>query len=532
METLYGYRGQVTARTPSETIHIDTAQDNGCLNKVWNRILAFGKAADGLNEETRNQLRMVQQEIPFQYVRFHGILSDEMRIYHEDEDGIPYYNFNYADELLDFLQEIGLKPFMELGFMPDKLSAERKYMFAWRANIGKPKDIIKWENLIQAFLLHLITRYGRDEVRTWYFEIWNDPDLISKLDPSPEKSGYPFLKSTYESIKKVDRELTVGGMNTFAVLMTPEIVRAYMQYIKRETIKLDFLSFSLYGVRNEDAVWKAWEDDALTNHTTDFLLPQRMIGDLYFADIEESGQIFERLGQQIRQYGFQGELIINEWNLVPDPREVINDTCFKGAYFAAGMLQISRQADAAAYWTFSDIFEEVAFKEELFHGGIGFITRNGLKKPVYYVYELMNMLRDTVAAWGDCFVATKSEDGSVTVLLFNYCRLKNYQFRQIEKEDRYHYFEEADKEVLLKLKGMNGYYIRNTYRVNREEGSVYDAWIRMGAPRSLKPDGLRFLKNKSLYHFDTREVYLTDLAVVPVHLESHEVMLMEWLPVR
>lgn len=138
------------------------------MNKVWNRILAFGKAADGLNEETRNQLRMVQQEIPFQYVRFHGILSDEMRIYHEDEDGIPYYNFNYADELLDFLQEIGLKPFMELGFMPDKLSAERKYMFAWRANIGKPKDIIKWENLIQAFLLHLITRYGRDEVRTFH----------------------------------------------------------------------------------------------------------------------------------------------------------------------------------------------------------------------------------------------------------------------------------------------------------------------------------------------------------------------------
>lgn len=230
--------------------------------------------------------------------------------------------------------------------------------------------------------------------------------------------------------------------------------------------------------------------------------------------------------------GFTGELIINEWNLVPDPRERINDTCFKSAYFVASMLENNNLVDASAHWTFSDVFEEVQFKEEIFHGGIGFLTRSGLKKPVYYAYELMNRLDGTVIAKGDSFLATRSEDGVISVLLYNYCRLKNYKFGMGEAEDRYAYCEEAVKEMGFQLKGGRGYYVQNCYRINREEGSVYDTWRAMGAPANVKAEQIRFLKNKSLYHFDTKEIFWQEQLDVSVCLSPHEVMLMEWIPVR
>lgn len=531
LEKLYCYIAEDKKEMQSgETIIIDTQKEEGVLHKVWNKILAFGKASDGLKAEMRNQLKMVQQEIPFQYVRFHGIFSDDMMVYHEDEEGNAYYNFNYVDELIDFLREISLKPFIELGYMPDKLSAEKKYLFAWRANIGEPKELYRWENLVQSFLTHLIERYGKEEVRTWYFEIWNDPDLLSKLNPAAKKVGFPFLKATYECVKKVDEKLIIGGINTFSIVMTEKLIKNYFQYLKSEKIVLDFISLSSYGVKNNEDVWKDSEVNLRKNGTSDFFMPQKVIQQMYFQDVEEERQLLLLQKEQIRQNGFSGEFIINEWNLVPDPREVINDTCFKGAYFASSMLGIDELVNAVAYWTFSDIFEEVSFKEQVFHGGIGFITRNGLKKPVYYVLELLNALANKVIAKGDCFVATKSEEGTISILLFNYCRLKNYQFGQIKKEDWYSYFEEKEKDIKFILEGIEGYYTQNIYKVNREEGSIYDAWNRMGAPKTLKPDQVRFLKNKSLYHLETKELFITGNKGISITMMPHEVMLLELLP--
>jgi len=107
----------------------------------------------------------------------HGLLTDDMAVYKEDREGNPVYNYQYVDVLYDYILEIGMKPFVELGFMPGYLASGEQTIFWWKGNVTPPNNYRKWENLVRNLVQHWTDRYGEDEVRTWYFEVWNEPNL-------------------------------------------------------------------------------------------------------------------------------------------------------------------------------------------------------------------------------------------------------------------------------------------------------------------------------------------------------------------
>ena len=167
--------GAATNET-DRVVSADLHQTAGPLDTMFKFCVGAGRANEGLRADWQRQLTIAHRECGFEYIRMHGLFTDDMGVYRE-ERGVPQYNWQYIDELYDFLHSIGMKPFVELSFMPSALASGSKTIFWWRGNVTPPKDMTKWANFIKAFVEHERDRYGDAEVRTWYFEVWNEPNL-------------------------------------------------------------------------------------------------------------------------------------------------------------------------------------------------------------------------------------------------------------------------------------------------------------------------------------------------------------------
>ena len=159
----------------ARVISADLQQTNGPLDTMFKFCVGAGRANEGLRADWQRQLTYAHRQCGFQYIRMHGLFDDDMGVYRE-ERASREYNWQYIDELYDFLHSIGMKPFVELGFMPDALASGSKTIFWYRGNVTPPRDMNKWADFIRAFVVHEQERYGDAEVRTWYFEVWNEPN--------------------------------------------------------------------------------------------------------------------------------------------------------------------------------------------------------------------------------------------------------------------------------------------------------------------------------------------------------------------
>ena len=149
----------------------------------WEECVGSCRAYTALREDYRKQLIKAHEELGFKYVRFHGLFNDDMSVclekpsYDPAVPGEIIYNFVNIDNIFDFLLSIGMKPFVEIGFMPECLASGKETAFHYKGNITPPADYSKWNNLIRAFIEHLGERYGIEEIRSWFFEVWNEPNL-------------------------------------------------------------------------------------------------------------------------------------------------------------------------------------------------------------------------------------------------------------------------------------------------------------------------------------------------------------------
>jgi xylan 1,4-beta-xylosidase len=165
-----GSRMSAQIGSQSHVIVIDAKAASHPFPHFWERMFGSGRAILTLRDSYRRDLRAVKQITDFQYVRFHGIFNDEVGVYDEDSQGNPVYNFSYIDQVYDGLLENGVRPFVEISFMPGKLAARNAlHPFWYKPNVSPPKDWSRWDGLISAFTQHLVDRYGIDEVAQWYF---------------------------------------------------------------------------------------------------------------------------------------------------------------------------------------------------------------------------------------------------------------------------------------------------------------------------------------------------------------------------
>ncbi len=230
--------------SPRRVIAADYSKVKGKHNEFFRQVVGAGRAAEGLRAEWQRDLGVVQRECGFKYIRFHGLLQDEMGVYSEDKQGKPIYNFQYVDALDDAILKLGLKPFVEFGFMPPALASGSKTIFWWKGNITPPKDYGQWERLIQALVQHWTARYGADEVKQWYFEVWNEPNL--DIFWSGDQAAYfKLYEVTARAIKSVSPDYRVGGPATAAHDWISETIK----FAAKNRVPLDFISTHDYGVK-------------------------------------------------------------------------------------------------------------------------------------------------------------------------------------------------------------------------------------------------------------------------------------------
>ena len=493
-----------------EFVEVDANKYKPFENNV-NKIITFGRAYEGLMADVQNQLMEIQKAFNYEYIRFTGIFNEDMHVYFEDDNGNSFYNWNYTDKLIDFLVSIKLKPFINLGYMPEKMASDNKYIFEWKGNISYPRDIDKWNKLVTNFTSHLADRYGIDEVESWYFEIWNNPDLELFWADSKEKY-FEFFRNTLNSIKNVSKSIKVGGPSgnsTYKKDYYNIWIRDLYTYLSSNKYNLDFFSTHFYRYRY--------------NKETDFLS---------YINKKESIKNLKNIYDEF-QLNFNGkiELIVTEWNPGKMYGNYTQDTCYMATNIVYDFINTLNFVPKLAYWSFTDIFEEYGVSQDIFHGGFGLFTINNLKKASYNAFYLINRLGPNIIDKGEDWIITRDKN-KIQILICNYIEFDKSNFSDAKQNvdffNRYSVFEEKLKNIKVKIKNLEKgtYYVKRT-RLNRSSGSIFDAWIQMGAPQNINNEIINLLKFKeNMDFYIKKEEVLKDLEI-DESLIAHSVTLFE-----
>jgi xylan 1,4-beta-xylosidase len=364
----------VRAQSPSpsqiETVRIDVKAPAHAFPHFWEEMFGSGRAILSLRESYRDDLRALKKVTTFDYVRFHAVFHDEVGVYNENSNGDPVYNFSYVDQIYDGLLANGVRPFVEISFMPRALSSDPKalHAFWYKPNVAPPKEWAKWDDLIKAFARHLIERYGEDEVARWYFEVWNEPNIDFWVGVPKQATYFELYDHTARDLKAVSPRLRVGGPATAAAAW----VTAFLKHTKANNVPVDFVSTHGYA------------DDSVENlfHTHE--------------KIAMDDRVCRAIAKVHNQIAAAGEaslpLMWTEWN-VPSFGELhARDTIYVGAALANTVRECDGLVDMMSFWTFSDVFEESGPKREPFDGGFAPIAMGGIQKPGYVAFALLHRL--------------------------------------------------------------------------------------------------------------------------------------------
>jgi xylan 1,4-beta-xylosidase len=336
-----------------------------------------------IGAELREALLTVREAIGVQTVRAHAILCDDLGVYRE-VDGEPVHDFSGVDRVYDQLLDLGLRPVVELSFMPRDLAADpEKTVFGYGAIVSPPKDWQRWYDLIRALVAHLVDRYGRDEIREhWSFEVWNEANLEVFWSGTPEEY-FRLYDVTVDAVRSVDPGFLVGGPGSAAAGWIDEL----LTHLDESGRPIDFVSTHVYGNAPLDL------RPILARHGR--------------ADVP---------------------LWWTEWGPTPTHFNQVGDTVFAAGFLLRGMRSAAGRIDALSHWVVSDHFEELGRPPRLFHGGFGLLSVGNLRKPRFWALTLLDRLGEhqlAVDLAGDGAegmvqaLAARDDAGRVGVLVWN-----------------------------------------------------------------------------------------------------------------
>lgn len=514
----------------TEKHHIDLSSEKTKIAHTWKTIMTIGRAKEGLYQEIQEQLRLVQHKTPFQFIRFHGIFDDEMMVYSEDSQNNPRFHFRYIDQLFDFLLSIQLKPFVELGFMPKALASDQsKTVFYYESIISPPKTLEKWCLLVESFVKHCFQRYGQEEVESWRFEFWNEPEFYIFWSGS-EAEYREFYRVTYETIKRISARIQIGAPGRIITAESTTFNDDFFAYCHVHHCYPDFIPLHFYphdfsnGKNDINHLLKAVRVDS-PDFFGDGLSISLDPNSLQTCLMKEK-QILDKQGLS------ELPIYLTEWNSTYNHRDLTNDTLYKAAYIVKNLIDNLDQIAGFGYWLLSDNVEETFASADLFHGGLGLFTHFGIPKAAYLAYTLLHKLGDELIEKGDGFIVTASK-GSYQLLLYNYSHFdelyRNGDKSFIHQTNRYHVFTKEDTlHQLWTITGLEaGQYRVVTHTVNREHGSSYDDWVAMGAPEFVTTEEIAYLKAKAQTLLTTKIVQIDESFLYETFLEPHAIQLVE-----
>ena len=434
--------------SPTTTFSCDLAGPMSSLPHFWEHTIGSGHATLALRADWQNQMRRARTELGVRHVRFHGLLGDDMGTLIAEGDTL-FYSFFNTDQIFDFLLSIGMKPFVELSFMPTALASGDQTVFHYRANVSPPRDFGQWSILIRKLVAHWAERYGLAELRTWFFEVWNEPNLDA-FGSGRREDYFELYRSTVEAIKSVDGALKVGGPATAANAWIDD----FIGFCQKTHLPADFITTHHYPT---DAFGKPGDD-------TQTQLSQSRPGVLREQTVEVRRQAGER------------PVYYTEWSTSSNPRDALHDEPYAAAFITKTIMEANGLVQGYSYWTFSDIFEENYFPSVPFHGGFGLLNIHGVAKPAYRAFELLHALGEDLAvvtgahATIDMWVIRGER--ALTALLTNFALPRH----PIAEETVHLTLTHAGEPVAATIR-----------RIDADHANAKRRWLQMGSPEYLGP---------------------------------------------
>jgi xylan 1,4-beta-xylosidase len=466
-----------------------------------NYCVGTGRLGLALQKEYIDHLKIVQEAVHFRYIRGHGLFCDDVGIYRECEmDGktSTFYNFTYLDRIMDSYLENGIRPFLELGFMPEKLKTGEQTVFYWKGNVTPPVSYEKWADLITNTLNHLIERYGRDEVVTWPVEVWNEPNIPFWAGTMEEY--FKLYEYSARAVKAVDSRIQVGGPAICGV-DTERWLRGFFEYCTKNNSPIDFITRHCYTAN----------DPTTRGHYIYHTMrePTRMI-----EELKETRQImadYPRIANM--------PLHITEFNTSYMPICPIHDTDFNAAFIARILSEAGEYADSYSYWTFSDVFEEMDVPKSVFHGGFGLVALNSIKKPTFYTFEFFSKAGKELLYRDDNLIVTKS-DNKYVIIGWNCHDMRDHK-------------PSPDVEYVLTIPSIGKQALLLKQDVGGAYGNPLKTWNNLGKPRSLNKEQIKILR-ASAEPLQTDEKLLEKNGAyeVKVNIPCNHICMLEITPVK
>ncbi len=457
-------------------IRANINHEKGKLDRYFARCVGAGRAGEVMRHVPALQLEQMQKDCAFDYIRFHGLFHEEMNIVSRDADGNLQFCFNYIDLLFDQLQDAHIRPVVELGLMPLCMAEKDTTVFWWKMGVSAPKCMDEWSALVEAFVRHVTERYGEDEIRQWYFEVWNEPNHPSFFTESKDINAYFALyDAAAVAVRNVCPDYRVGGPATAGVVWLNELYDHCME----NQVPLDFFTCHSYNAKG------AFDPDGTAS--------------VALAPIHHMNTILREKCMPVKQRtGLP--VLLTEWSSSYSSRDPIHDSYFSAPFMLYCIKNCEGVLDAFSYWTYTDIFEEVTPPTAPFHGGFGLFTVDSIPKPAYYAYAFLHQLGDTELVCDDANAYVCKDENGVQIVLWNITDPNLYK-RGISDRTHFGRLLPAKKldDVTIELSGMvpERVYTIETDTVGCEKGDAYSAYLAMGGGALKTRAQVEYLREKA-----------------------------------
>lgn len=513
----------ITHNTPIQTFH-----------QHWKFCVGGEHAATSLRADYRDQITRIHRDLGIERLRFHGIFCDDMHTWDTVEDafsgysssqgGMPAFDvpeqfaeksFRYIGLAYDNILAAGMKPFVELSFMPKHLAKrDTQGIFWYKPNIAPPRDETQWQEYIRSFVRFLIRRYGLEEVRTWHFEVWNEPDLRIPFFDGTQEEYFRLYEITARAVKEVDHEIKVGGPATSA----SRWVEPFVKYCNEHDVPCDFITTHQYAgdpitdVDGSETQEESNNFDEAAQHTQDqsesaqqeqlatlfaglrdahgvLPLMRRAVQDnTETQDLDRS--IMSKHAEMVREQAQGRPVYYTEWNACATFSAPNNDTRKIAAYDIRTALECDGKVDGSSIWCFSDIFEELHPFPEEFHGGYGLMTQHGIRKPVYYALQRLGEMgtrRFDLPGALDGEVSMAAFAGDQTVHIVATKQTLHHNAR----------IDDAQTPYTIRIALQQAPQLVTCARIDEAHTNPLRVWQQMGSPDDITPQEVQAIEQAS-----------------------------------
>ncbi|MGB0064771.1 MAG: beta-xylosidase [Terracidiphilus sp.] len=455
---------------PARNIQVNIDNTTGPVDRFFDLSVGSDYPGTLIRNDSQAQLKLAVDELGFRYVRFHAIFHDVLgtvRI----ENGKTVYNWSGIDRLYDDLLARHIKPFVELGFTPKALATSQNSIFYWNGNTSHPQ-LAGWQDLVAAFARHLEERYSKDEVRTWFFEVWNEPNLSGFWEGGDQKAYFELYDATAKTIKSVDPALHVGGPSTAGAAWVPE----FLAHVKQSGAPIDFVTTHTYGVDG------GFLDENGKNDVKLSASPDAIVGDV------------RRVRREISQSSYPNlPLYFTEWSTSYTPRDPVHDSYISAPYILTKLKACQGLLQGMSYWTYTDLFEEPGPPTAPFQGGFGLLNPEGIRKPAFFAYKYLHALQGNSIASDDPQAMLATAGGNLAAVIWD------FEPPAQKLSDRPFYTKLLPSHlaapVVLQVThlALGAAYHLQVRRTGFHANDAYSAYLELGSPKDLTPDEVAHL---------------------------------------